>query len=185
MRIESFLEWLGSTAWSVALLESLYVWPVVESIHVLTLGFFVGTAAMHDLRLVGLILKGIPMTDVTRQLMPWTRAGFAVMVTSGLLIFYSSPLKYYHNLFFRFKVLLLILAGLNIWLFHARIERRVAAWDRDPVPPRAARVAGVVSLISWASIVFAGRMIAYSWFDCDLQPQPDFVNWAAGCGVEP
>ena len=185
MPIERFLEWLGSTPWSVALLESLYVWPVVESVHVLTLGLFVGTAVMHDLRLVGVVLKGIPISEVTRRLMPWTRAGFAVMAASGLLIFYSSPLRYYHNLFFRFKVLLLLLAALNIWLFHRRIEPRIAAWDRDATPPRAARIAGALSLLSWAGIVFAGRMIAYSWFDCDLQPQPAFVNWAAGCAVEP
>lgn len=185
MPVERFLEWLGNTPWSVALLESLYVWPVVESVHVLTLGLFVGTAVMHDLRLVGVVLKGIPIGEVRSRLMPWTRAGFGIMVASGLLIFYSSPLRYYHNLFFRFKVLLLLLAALNVWLFHRRIGPRIAAREDDGRPPRAARIAGLVSLLSWAAVVFAGRMIAYSWFDCDLQPQPAFVNWAAGCAVEP
>ena len=103
------------------------------------------------------------------------------MVTTGLLIFYSNPVRYYHNIFFRIKILLLILAGLNAWWFHFRTHPKVSDWDRDPVPPLPARVAGGVSLFAWAFIVVAGRMIAYNWFDCDIQPQPELMNWAAGC----
>ena len=179
--IHSFLEWLGNTPWSVALLESYYVWPLVESTHVLTLALFVGTAIMMDLRLVGVAFRGIPVSAFTGRLLPWTRLGFAVMVATGLLLFYSSPLRYYHNLFFRIKVVLLVLAGINIWLFHTRIHRTIHRWDDDFRAPRAARVAGLVSLVVWTGVVFSGRLVAYNWFDCDIQPQPDWVNWVAGC----
>ena len=182
--IERFLEWLGATPWSVALLESLYVWPLIESVHVLTIALFVGTAVMMDLRLLGFAFKRVPASAFTERLLPWTRVGFAVSLVTGLLVFYSQPVRYYHNVFFRIKVLALILAGLNVWLFHSKIHRRVSQWDLNPVPPRAARVAGVVSIFAWALVVVTGRMIAYNWFDCDLQPQPDFVNWLAGCVVE-
>jgi hypothetical protein len=91
----------------------------------------------------------------------------------------------YQNIFFRIKVVMLILAGLNVWIFQSRVEKRVSEWDLAPVTPRAARVAAVVSLVLWASIVVAGRMIAYNWFDCDIQPQPAIINWAAGCVVHP
>jgi len=181
----NFLEWLGSTSWSVALLESLYVWPFLESTHVLTLGLFVGTAVMNDLRLLGWTMKRVPVSEVTGRLLPWTRIGFTVMVVTGLLIFYSSPVRYYHNIFFRLKVLLLIVAGLNAFVFHRGIHRRVAEWDLDTVLPREARRAGAVSLVAWALIVVAGRLIAYNWFDCDIQPQSDLVNWAAGCVIGP
>jgi len=93
--------------------------------------------------------------------------------------------RYYHNLFFRIKVLLLIVAGLNVWLFHGRIHRNVAAWDLDAAPPRAARIAGAVSLLVWALVVVSGRLVAYNWFECDLQPQPELVNRVAGCVLEP
>jgi hypothetical protein len=106
------------------------------------------------------------------------------MLTTGLLLFYSSPVRYYHNIFFRFKVLLLIVAGLNAFVFHRGIHRRVAEWDNDTKLPRAARVAGAVSLIAWALIVVSGRLIAYNWFDCDIQPQSNLINWAAGCGIQ-
>ncbi|MEE2649268.1 MAG: DUF6644 family protein [Acidobacteriota bacterium] len=175
---------MGSTTWSLALLESLYVWPLLESTHVLSLGLFVGTAVMNDLRLLGWTMREVPVSEVTGRLLPWTRIGFAVMLTTGLLLFYSSPVRYYHNIFFRFKVLLLIVAGLNAFVFHRGIHRRVAEWDNDTKLPRAARVAGAVSLIAWALIVVSGRLIAYNWFDCDIQPQSNLINWAAGCGIQ-
>lgn len=183
--ILSFLEWLGSTSWSIALLESLYAWPLVESTHVLSLGLFVGTAVINDLRLLGWTMNRVPVSEVTGRLLPWTQMGFAVMMATGLLLFYASPVRYYHNIFFRLKVLLLIVAGLNAFVFHRGIHRRVAEWDLDPMLPREARVAGAVSLVAWALIVVSGRMIAYNWFDCDLQPQSDLINWAAGCVTGP
>lgn len=181
--VQRFLEWLQATPWSTPLLESLYVWPFAESIHVLSLGLFVGTAALMDLRLLGVAMRTVPVSEITGRMLPWTRAGFGVMVATGLLLFYSNPVRYYHNVFFRLKVILLVIAGLNAWLFHVRIHRSVAEWDLDPVPPAAARTAAVVSLVAWACIVVAGRLIAYNWFDCDLQPQPGWVNWAAGCDL--
>jgi hypothetical protein len=83
------------------------------------------------------------------------------------------------------KVIMLALAGVNAWMFHYRVERRLDEWDRAPVPPRGARLAGAASLVLWACIIVAGRMIAYNWFDCDIQPQSAFINWAAGCSVPP
>jgi hypothetical protein len=181
MSLSDFFTWMGGTRWSVELRESIWVWPLVESTHVLTLMLFAGTAVMLDLRLLGLTLKRVPASALTGRLLPWTRAGFAVMVTTGLLLFYSNPVRYYHNVFFRLKAIVLVIAGLNIFLFHSRIHRRVSQWDLDPVTPPAARAAAIVSLAGWAIVVVAGRLIAYNWFDCDIQPQPAFVNWAAAC----
>lgn len=179
--IRSFLEWLGSTPWSVRLLESFWVWPLLESTHVLSIALFVGSAMMMDLRLMGVTFGGVRASDFTSRLLPWTRGGFVVMVVTGLLVFYSNPVRYYHNIFFRFKMLLMVLAGLNIWFFHSRTHKKVAEWDLATSPPRAARLAGVVSFAAWTLIVISGRLIAYNWFDCDIQPQPAWVNWASGC----
>jgi len=160
-----FCEWLGNTPWSVALHESLSVYPVVESIHVLTLCLFLGLAVMFDLRLIGAIMRSSPVSQVVSRLLPWMRAGFAVMVVTGFILFYGVPVRTYENVFFRVKMVLLILAGLNAWVFHAGVYRKVAAWDLDPTPPLRARIAGGASLLFWACVVIAGRMIAYNWFD--------------------
>jgi hypothetical protein len=177
------LQKLAETEWSVALHESLWVWPLVESTHVLTLTLFAGTAILFDLRLTGRALRGVPASEVLARLLPWTRVGFAIMVATGVLLFYATPVRNYQNIFFRTKMMLMVLAGLNVWLFHRGIYRRVHEWGETPVPPRAARLAGYASLILWAGVIVCGRLIAYNWFDCDLQPQSDFVNWAAGCVV--
>jgi hypothetical protein len=158
-------EWLEKTQWSIALHESLWVYPIVESVHVLTLCLFLGTAILLDLRLLGLTLRRVPVSQVVRQLQPWNRIGFAVMVISGGLLFYAIPVRSYQNIFFRIKVALLLLAGLNAFVFHSRIYRTVKEWELALTAPRAARLAGAFSLFLWAGVVVAGRMIAYNWFD--------------------
>ena len=185
MTLLPFCQWLADTQGSIALHESLYMYPLVESAHVLTLCLFLGLAIMFDLRLLGKALKKVPITELKRRMGPWMMAGFVVMVITGVLLFYAIPVRSYQSVFFRTKVVALILAGLNAFVFHATIDRRVAEWDLDPVPPPAARRAGAASLILWAVIVVAGRMIAYNWFDCDKQPQPHAVNVFAGCVVPP
>ena len=184
MSLLPLVQWLADTPWSIALHESLYMYPLVESVHVLTLCVFVGMAMMLDLRLLGLTLRRVPVSEVTDRLVPWMKAGFLVMVVSGVLLFYAIPVRSYQSIFFRIKVIMLVLAGLNAWVFHATVHRRVAEWDLAPHPPRAARLAGAFSLALWVGIVVAGRMIAYNWFDCDKQPQPAAINWAAGCVVD-
>ena len=178
-----FFEWLGGTRGSVALHESHYVYLGVLSIHVLTLCLFAGTAAVIDLRLLGLTMPNVRVSDVTERLIPWTAAGFGLMVLSGTLLFYAAPVSRYQNLFFRAKMVALAAAGLNAWLFHRTIYRRVAEWDLDPVPPFKARLMGGVALALWAVLITLGRMIPYQvyWFDCNNQPQPAIINWLSGC----
>ena len=149
----------------------------------LTLCIFVGLAVMLDLRLLGVTMRRVPVSEVAQRLLPWTVAGFVVMVMSGALLFYAVPVRSYQSIWFRFKVLMLILAGLNVWVFHSGIYRCVSDWDLDPVAPRRARVAAALSLVLWAAIVLSGRMIAYNWFDC-YKPQSSVVNLLAGCVPE-
>jgi hypothetical protein len=153
--------WLGATPWSVALRESLYVYPLVETVHVLALCLFLGFALLLDLRLLGLALRPAPVTGIMRRVMPWTWAGFVLMLASGLLLFYSDPVKFYGNVYFRLKLATLIAAGLNGWIFHVTVYRGVSTWDRAPITPRRARLAGVLSLVLWSAVVILGRLIAY------------------------
>jgi hypothetical protein len=183
--ILSFLEWLDSHAWSTALHESLYMYPLVESTHVVTLALFVGLTVTWDLRLLGWAFTSIPISEFGRRILPWSRVGFVIMTATGLLLFYAIPVRNYQNIFFRVKMIMLVLALLNIWYFHRRTEPGISGWDTWTTPPPAARFAAMASIVLWFAIVVRGRMIAYNWFDCDLQPQSDFINWAAGCVVPP
>lgn len=185
MSLLAFCEWLATTRGSIALHESLVMYPIIESTHVLALTVFVGLAVILDLRLLGLMLRRVPVTDITDRLLPWTKVGFAVMVITGILLFYAIPVRTYQSIFFRAKVVMLILAGLNVWVFNHRVFLRVEEWNLDVTTPKGARRAALFSLILWGGIIVAGRMIAYNWFDCDIQPQRAFVNFVAGCVVPP
>ena len=181
MSLLRFFEWLSTTPGSIALHESLYVYLIVSTVHVVTLSVFVGTAVMLDLRLLGATMRRVPVSEVAARLRPWTAAGCLLMIISGALLFYANPPLRYQNVFFRTKMAMLVVAGVNAWVFHHSVYRRVAEWDRDPVPPRSARVAGGLALVLWAVMITSGRMIAYDWFDCRRQPQPAIVNVLAGC----
>ena len=140
---------------------------ILLTVHVMTLCLFVGTAAMVDLRLLGLTMQKVRASEVIDRLLPWTAAGFLVMLISGALLFYAAPLLRYQNIFFRAKMVALVLAGVNVWVFHNTVYRSVVEWDLCPVPPRSARMSGGVSLLLWAFLIILGRMIPYQvyWFD--------------------
>lgn len=185
MSLLAFCKWLNDTGGSTALRESLYMYPIVESSHVLFLLLFVGMTVIWDLRLLGLVLTEVPVTEMADRVLPWVRAGFVVMIVTGVLLFYAIPIRTYQSVWFRAKVIFLLLAFINIWYFHAKVLPNAANWDRDVRLPWVVRRAGLASLILWAGIIVFGRFIAYNWFDCDIQPQPAFVNWFAGCVVPP
>jgi hypothetical protein len=102
---------------------------------------------------------------------------------TGALLFYAIPVRNYQSIFFRIKVLMLLAAGINAALFHLYMNRQDVAWDRLERPPTRARLSGATSLVAWSIVIVMGRMIAYDWFDCEKQPQSEFINWAAGCVV--
>lgn len=182
--LRDFILWLDTHEWSTAIHESLYGYPLIESTHVWALALFVGFAVLLDLRLLGIAFTKVPVSHLAKRLLPWTIVGFVVMVVSGALLFYAIPERTYHSVWFRGKVIMLILAGINVFWFHNGIWRKVTSWDLDPKPPTKARLAGAASIVLWSLIIIFGRMIAYNWFDCDRQPQSAFINWAAGCVIE-
>ena len=165
MDLLPFFQWLEGTAGSVAIRESTLLYPFIETTHVLMLCLFLGMIALLDLRLLGVGLRGVPVSEVAGRLLPWALAGFVLMAISGLLLFYSGPVRASANIFFRIKMAMIALTGINALLFHFTIYRRVADWDCDPTPPMRARLAGFCSLLLWSGVVICGRMQAYNWFE--------------------
>ena len=156
-----FCQCLNDTGPATALRESTIVFPIVESIHTLAITLVVGTVAMVDLRLLGIVLKKEPVSKVAGQILPLTWVGFGVMLVSGLMLFAAEAEKCYHNPAFRLKLILLALVGLNPLVFHFTIFRSVDRWDEAPRTPGRARLAAVLSLTLWSGIIVAGRAIAY------------------------
>jgi len=165
MSLPAFFEWLEGTWARIAIRESILFYPLVETTHVLTLCLFLGMTATWDLRLVGLTMRKVPVSEIVNRLWPWAMAGFALMVISGLLLFLSGPVRASQNIFFQVKMVMLALAGVNAFVFHQTVFRWVEEWDMAPAVPRRAKLAGASSLVLWAGVVVCGRMQAYNWFD--------------------
>jgi len=144
-----------------AIRESDYAFSIIESVHVLAITLLVGTISILDLRMLGLVLREVPVSRIARAVLPLTWAGFGVMFVSGLLLFWAEAAKSYLNPAFRVKVVLLLLVGLNPLIFHTSVYRRVTEWELDHRSPWRARLAACASLLLWGGIIVAGRAIAY------------------------
>jgi len=159
-----FCQWIETTSLSQALSGSIWTYPILESLHTVGVAVFLGLLLVWDLRLLGVMFTRVPVTEVWSRLIPWIAVGAVFMMTSGVALFWAKPVYSWGHIFFRIKIAALFLAMLNAAAFHLGIERRLVDWDRGPVPPRAARIAGVCSIALWAVIVIAGRLIGYNWF---------------------
>ncbi|MGD0957322.1 MAG: DUF6644 family protein [Candidatus Acidiferrales bacterium] len=162
MPIFHFCQWLEATSVGAAIRDSSWLFPVIESIHVLGIVVLVGATGLFDLRLLGGgFLRHQRASQVAKQVMPWVWSSFAVMFVTGVLMFSSEATKCYTSWFFRIKLGLLLLTGLNAFIFQFGTYRQIANWDEARVTPAAARATAWVSLLLWVFIVFAGRGIAY------------------------
>jgi hypothetical protein len=162
MFILRFLEWLKGTSFSAIMIGSTWTEPIIETIHVLTLTVFLGFAILLDLRLIGLGMLHRRPSQMLKQLNPWLGGSFAVMIVTGILLFVADPVVFYTSIFFKMKMIMLILAGVNVLIFNLTVRNTVGEWDEHSKPHRRARIAAIVSLILWIAIVAAGRAIAYS-----------------------
>lgn len=156
-----FLHWLESTPLAVAISESSWLFPGIESVHVLAITMVVGSITMVDLRLLDVNLRDRPVGELIHEVLPWTWTSFVVAVCSGSLLFSSNATHYWGTVPFRAKMLLLILAGINMLVFHATIHRSVEVWGRRTRTPRAAKISGGVSLGLWIGVVTLGRWIGF------------------------
>ena len=179
-----FIEWLSLTPWSIGLRESLYMYPWIESAHVLFIAIFFGTLLFVDLRLTGHVFQELSISQMNKRILPLTIIGFVFMCITGFLLFYAVPIRNYQNLFFRIKIILMIIAGLNAYYFHKTMNRESKTWDKDSHIPFVMKFSAVSSLGLWSLVIISGRMIAYNWFDCDRQPQSEIINFLASCIVE-
>ena len=141
--------------------ESLWLFPVIETVHLLGMAALVGTITVFDLRLLGWLMRRQRVSELARRLLPWTWLAFLVQAVTGITLFLSEAAKVYTNPAFRLKIVLILLAGLQALIFHKIVYRDVATWDEGEVLPMGAKVSGLVSLLLWVGIVAAGRFIGF------------------------
>jgi hypothetical protein len=149
---------------STALRESIVVYPMLLTVHVIGMCLFMGLVVMMDLRLAGFGFRSSTFSDLQKRLFPLQMLGLFVSASTGLLLFYSQPMRYYGRPFFWLKMTTMACAGVNALVFHRTTYRSVGRWDGAAILPVHARVAAILSLALWSGVVVFGRLTAYDWW---------------------
>ena len=162
MAIDHLLAWLEASSLALRIRDSLYLFPLIESFHVIGLTMVFGTIAIVDLRLLGLASSDRRVSRMVLDTLKWTWAAFALAVVTGVLMFITNAGVYYHNFYFRSKMVLLALSGINMLVFDLTSARSIQQWDRDRAAPAAGKTAAILSLLLWIGVIFAGRWIGFT-----------------------
>lgn len=155
------LGWLEATSLASAMRGSLWMYPIVEIVHITGFVILVGSVAMFDLRVLG-FARTLPVQALGRHLLPWAVSALALIVPAGLMMFSAHPHDFASNKVFQLKLALIGAAGLNAALFHVGAYRHAARWNQGVQAPAAARVHAVASLAIWIAVICCGRLLAYT-----------------------
>ena len=156
-----FCQWLDQTSVGTAIRQSLWLFPAIETMHLLGMAALVGTITMLDLRLLDVAARQQPVSKMAARLIPLAWLAFAVQLVTGALLFSSEAVKIYANPAFRLKMLLLLVAGAQALIFQTLVSSKLPAWDERPSTPLLAKIIGLSSILLWAGVVTAGRFIGF------------------------
>ena len=159
--ITGILQWINDLPFSENVRSTVWMFPALETIHVVAIVFVFGSIARLDMRLMGLVWRRRPVTEVAAEMLPWTWTSFVIAAIFGLLLWSSKPIEYFAIAFFDVKMILILLAGVNMLYFQFVTFKDVAVWDRHPIPPTVVRVQGALSMACWVSVLICGRFIGF------------------------
>lgn len=159
--MQDWLVWLEGSAFSQAMREQVWLYPLVEVAHIAGFSVLVGAVTLFDLRLLG-YARTLPVQALAHHLLLWALAALTLIVPAGLAMFASQPLEFAGNPVFVLKLGLIGLAGLNAGLFHLGIYRSVSRWDTETATPGIAKIQAVASILLWIGVITCGRLLAYT-----------------------
>ena len=156
----ALLDALEEGSFAAAMRDSMWLYPAVETVHIIGFVILVGAVIMFDLRVLG-ISKRVPVRMLAQHLLPWSVAALLLIVPAGFLMFSADATSLISNRAFVVKMVLLMLAATNAAAFHLGSFRSVEQWDLGVPAPRSARLHSGASLFIWLGVITCGRMIAY------------------------
>jgi len=172
MEIPAILKWLEASGLATRIRESLFLFPLIEAIHVIGLALVFGTISVIDLRLLGFASTQRSFQRMASDILKWTWVAFVLAALTGTLMFITNATVYYHNSFFRIKMVLLALSGLNMLAFELTAGRTIHGWDKAPSAPRAGRIVGALSLALWMGVIVMGRLTGFTTSRAAQAPPP-------------
>lgn len=152
--------WVASTPLAGLMRSHLWMYPIVEIVHILGFIILVGGVTLFDLRVLGMA-RALPVREFGHHVLPWSVASLGLVVPAGLLLFSADPHSLANNPAFQLKLALIACAGVNALLFHVGPYRSLASWNLGAAAPVRARVQALLSILLWVAIVSCGRLLAY------------------------
>jgi len=144
---------------AAAFMHTHWGWPAAESVHFIGLSLLFGTLVVWDLRLLG-VGRRIPLA-AAHGFLRWTGIGFALSAGSGVMFLMAEPTEYIYNPSFHFKMVCLVLAGLNALAFYVTGYGRAVTRGAQGVAPRAAKLFALISLLAWLGVIVFGRLLTF------------------------
>ena len=155
-------KWIDIENWPISWeIGGTWLFPLLESIHVIAAALVVGSILWVDLRLLGIAATHYSISTLNRELVPWAWSAFIVASITGFGMFITRAASHVVNPAFQWKVFLLVLAGLNMTYFHYRVYRHVEKWDDVVATPTQLKITGSLSLVLWAGVMLAGRWVGH------------------------
>lgn len=163
MSLFGWCQWLEHTPFALAIAESTWLFPLIEGSHIMALPLSVGMIVILDLRLLGLAFRDGSVSRIMREVVRWSKVGFAVAFITGVLLFTTHAGKAYGNGFFRVKLMLLLILGINAAVYQMVIYPKMTEWDLARRTPAGARLCAGLSLVAWIGVIICGRTMAYQF----------------------
>ena len=160
--LTALMEWLQATSLAVFIHDKKWLFTTIEVIHVVAISTVIGSIALVDLRLLGIVPARRPFTQLARDVLPLTWVAFVLAAITGSLLFISNAVAYFTTTTFWIKMFIMVLAGINMLIFEFRTVRGAQEWDLKQTPPPPARLAGGISLACWLLIFFFGRVTGFT-----------------------
>jgi hypothetical protein len=155
--IYPFFKWANNTWLGKTISDSIWLFPAIEGVHIVALALLFGAAIILNLRLMGVTLRDKSRPVIVDELAPWTFCSLIVILTTGVLLFFSEATKMFHSGPFRLKIVLLLAAI----AFHYGVSRRLMMKEDSALPSMLAKAAAVFGIALWVSVGFAGRAIGF------------------------
>jgi hypothetical protein len=172
IEIDAILKTIEASGLATKIRDSVYLFPMIESTHVIGLALVFGTIAVIDLRLLGIASTHRSFQRMWSDILKWTWAAFVLTALTGALMFTTNASVYYHNFYFRTKMVLLALTGINMLFFELTAGRTIHNWDTARSAPRSGKAVAVLSLAMWIAIICVGRLIGFTTSRAAVAPPP-------------
>jgi hypothetical protein len=154
--LQPFFQWMNDLAVSKAIGESIWIFPVVQAIHLLFLALFAGAILIVDLRLLGLGMKDQSVAKIARDARPWLIAGLVGLLVTGMPQLMQNAMREYYSDFFWLKMYMLPIA----LIYTFTIRQKVAMAEDPHVGPLWSWVVGFVSILLWfGGVTIPSRLI--------------------------